>query len=500
MPLATDASVRAFKCPSCGAPLEPEIGTLTMKCPYCAGTVIIPESLRTPAPRSGPTIGEVFDFGLSGVNLNQIVGNAMQLPQALSLAKQGRIDEAANIYSQITGMEHADAVESVKAMAAGHAVSLTPGTSGVTWGGFQSGVTISPSARSAPSTFSSASTSIEFQPSSISVRPAPSSPTRSSGGRSCGLLLGIVGAVLALMAVLVGGAIFLFARGTAGPSLVPAVMPAGFASQSLAFGTEGIGAGQFEDARSVGVDGNGNITVADYQDGRIQTFDSTGKFLNGFSISENGQKVYITGMAVSRSGQIYLAHDQKIFIYDQTGTQVGKIADDSHSYSDVTYGADGKLYAIANDETIVRFKPDYSIDLEIPNTFTNATNNSELDAHLAVDGLGNMFVVGSFNYLVLKFSPDGKFVNRFGGEAQDAANPQPGKFTTPRAIAVDGYGRIYVSDFDLIQVFDSDGTYVNKIDLGGGPFGVAVDAQNYLYTVTTNKNVVKYTVQKPGSG
>lgn len=107
--MAKNDSVRAFKCPTCGGPLEPEAGTLTMKCSYCGGTAIIPESLRTPAPSSGPSMGEVFDFGLKGVDLNQIVGNAMHLPQAISLAQEGRIDEAAAIYSQITGMEHADA-------------------------------------------------------------------------------------------------------------------------------------------------------------------------------------------------------------------------------------------------------------------------------------------------------------------------------------------------------------------------------------------------------
>lgn len=494
MPLANDASVRAFKCPSCGAPLEPENGTLTMKCPYCGGTVIIPESLRTPAPRSGPTMGEVFDFGLSSLNMGQIVGNAMRLPDAIRLAKQGQIDEAANIYSQITGMEHANAVKSVQAMAAGHAVSLTPG-SGVTWGSGQPGVTISPSAQRASASFSPPTPSISYKPPSSSVS-RTTADAKKSGGRGCGLLLGILAAVVVLIVVLVGGGIFFFARGQTSGSL----LPLGFANKTMAFGMEGIGPGQFEDARSVGVDGSGNIIVADYQSGRIQTFDPRGKFVSGFSISTGSQKVYVTGLAVSRSGQIYVAHDWKIFIYDQNGAQLGQIADDNHRYNDVTVGADGKLYAIANGENIVRFKPDYSIDLEIPATFTNATNNSELDAHLAVDGLGNMYIVGSFNYLVLKFSPDGKFVNRFGGEAQDPSSSEPGKFRTPRAIAVDGYGRVFVSDFFDIKVFDSDGTYVNKIDIGGGPFGVAIDGQNFLYTVTTDKNVVKYAVQKPGSG
>jgi predicted RNA-binding Zn-ribbon protein involved in translation (DUF1610 family)/sugar lactone lactonase YvrE len=480
--MANDASVRAFKCPSCGAPLEPETGTLTMKCPYCGGTVIIPESLRTAPPRSGPSMGEVFDFGLNGVDLNQIVGNAMHLPQAIELARQGRTDEAATIYSQITGMEHADAVESVKAMAAGHAVSLTPGRSGATWQTVETSY-------SRPSVQVTTRPPVTFSSSSFSTAPAATAK-RASGGRSCGLLLGIVAAVAALIFVLAGGGAFLFARG------LP-LGPIGFASRSLSFGSEGIGPGQFEDARSLGVDANGNITVADYQDGRIQTFDSSGKFLSGFSVSPNGRKVYVTSMTVDRNGDVYVVHDGKIFVYDATGNQVEALGDLDHRYEDVTIGGDGKIYAIENNETIVRFNADRSIALEVPDTFTDATGNMELDSHVAADGLGNMYVVGSFHYLVLKFSPDGKFLNRFGGEAQSATGDEPGKFSTPRAIVVDGYGRVYVSDFFDVKVFDSSGAYLNKIDINGGPFGLAVDGQNFLYVMTSNKNVVKYAVQKP---
>ncbi len=489
--MAKDASIRAFKCPSCGAPLEPEVGTLTMKCSYCGGTVIIPESLRTPAPKSGPTMGEIFDFGLKGIDMNQIVGNAMHLPQVISLAQQGKIDEAADMYSQITGMEHADAVESVKAMAAGRAVSLTSGRGGPSWA--RPGVTISPSAQRATS--SAQVSPVEFKPASFTTGPSTPSAKTSGGGRSCGLLLAIVAGVLVLIALLIGGGVAFFAanRSTSSP------LPGGFASQKMKFGSEGIGAGMFEDARSIGVDGNGNITVADYQDGRIQTFDPAGKYVSGFSLSTNGDKFYISGMAVSRGGQMYVVNDGKILVYDGHGTQVGEISDDTHRYDDVTVGGDGKLYAIANDETIVRFKPDETIDLEIPDTFTNATKDSELEAHVAVDGLGNMYLIGEFNYLVLKFGPDGKYINRFGGEAQSSTSDEPGKFVAPRAIAVDGYGRVFVADFFDIKVFDSDGTYLNKVDIGAGPWGLAFDGNNNLYSITTSKDVEEYAIQKPGS-
>ena len=479
--MAKDASVRAFKCPSCGAPLEPEIGTLTMKCPYCGGTVIIPEALRTAPPRSGPTMGEVFDFGLNGIDMNQIVGNAMHLPQAIQLAQQGRIDEAADIYSQITGMEHADAVASIKALAAGHAVSLTPGAAG---GPTQAGYD-RPSIQVTTSTPSATT----FPSSSFSTTATGSKST----GRSCGLILGIIAAVAVLIAVLVGGGIMIAGRGIGG-----IIGPIGFASKALTFGSQGIGPGQFDDSRSLGVDANGNMTVADYSDGRIQRFDPKGKFISGFSISPDGKDAYITGMAVSRSGQVYVAHDGSISVYNPDGTLAKTLGDDQHRYEDVSFGGDGRLYAIANNETIVRFKPDLSIDLEVPNTFSDATGDMELDSHVAADGLGNMYVVGSFNYLVLKFSPNGKFVNRFGGQADSPSSNEPGKLSTPNDIAVDGYGRVYVGDFWDIKVFDSDGAYLNKIGTDGAPFGLVFDDQNALYVATSQRSVVKYVIQKPG--
>lgn len=474
--MAKDASMRAFKCPTCGAPLEPEAGTLTMKCPYCGGTVIIPESLRTRPPSSGPSIGEAFQFGLNGLDLNQIMGNAMHLPQAISLAQQGRIDEAADMYSQITGMTHPDAVKAMQEMAAGRAVSLTPGRPGVSWGQIET-------------TYNQTQPGVEVSTSTASIG-TPVKGTKSSG-RGCGLFVAIMIAGILLIIGLGVAGFFLFSNGSSSAAFIPF----GFSRQILTFGSEGIGAGLLEDPRSLGVDANGHITVADYQDGRIQTFDPAGKFISTFSINPDGKKVYLVGMAVSRDGNAYLAHNGKISIYDPNGTLINDIGDDQHYYTDVALGADGTTYAVSNGETIVRFKSDRTIDLEIPDTFTNATGDSESGAHLAVDGLGNMYLVGSFNYAVLKFSPQGKFINRFGSEGDGA-----GKFTDPLSIAVDGYGRVYVGDFYGVLVFDSNGAYLNTIDTNDGvAYGITFDGQNNLYIVTSQNKIQKFQIQKPPS-
>jgi sugar lactone lactonase YvrE len=450
-----------------------------MKCPYCGSTVIIPESLRTPPPSAGPTIGEAFQFGLNGVDLNKIMGNAMNLPRAISLAQQGRIDEAANLYSQLTGMEHGDAVKAVSDMAAGHAVSLTPGRTGATWRQFQT-------------SYSQPSVEIDTGP----VSSGSSETVTTGGGRSCCLLIGIVVAVAVVIAVLAGGGLMLFSGGKSGAS----VLPIGFAHRTLMFGSEGIGQGMFQDPRAIGVDADGNLTVSDFQDGRVQTFDSTGKFLSSFSLSPDGKKVYVSSMAVGRDGKIYVVHSSKIHVYDQKGNEVDTFGDNENTYDQVAVGGDGKLYAIADQESIVRLTPDGNVDLSIPDTFTKVAGDMDIDTHVAADGLGNMYIVGAFHYLVLKYSPQGDYLDQFGGEAKAGASNQPGKFTSPSAIAVDGYGRVYVSDFWGIQVFDSDGTYLNLIPMDQGvAFGMTFDDQNNLYLVTNQNHVMKFAVQPPAN-
>jgi len=161
-------------------------------------------------------------------------------------------------------------------------------------------------------------------------------------------------------------------------------------------------------------------------------------------------------------------------------------------------GGDGKLYATSDNETIVRFKPDQTIDLEIPDTFTTVTGDLDIGTNLAADGLGNMYIVGSFHYLVLKYSPQGAYVDQFGGQAEGGNVDEPGKFTSPRALAVDGHGRIFVADFFDIKVFDDTGNYQGRIDISGGvPFGIVVDKDNYVYVVTSENKVIKYEVKSP---
>ncbi len=257
---------------------------------------------------------------------------------------------------------------------------------------------------------------------------------------------------------------------------------------TLSFGDEGTGPGLFQDARHVAVDGRGNIYVGEYQGGRIQVFDPAGKFLGLWRLD---RKKVLTGFAVDRQGIAYaVLSGAGINRYEAaTGKFLDKIGyQEDYGFEDVQVTADGGLVTFwcSIHDDIVRFDPQGKVVFTIQKAISGQTDESELSARIASDGLGNIFALGEFNHAVFKFSPEGKYLNRFGREGD-----QPGQFRAPGAIGVDGQGRVFVSDFKGIQIFDGEGRYIDLIKVDGLAFGMTFDDRNELF-VTTGKKVIKY--------
>ena len=78
---------------------------------------------------------------------------------------------------------------------------------------------------------------------------------------------------------------------------------------------------------------------------------------------------------------------------------------------------------------------------------------------LSIGPKSNMFVCDGYgNFLIHKFSPNGKLLKTWGG-----CGNEPGQFAVPHKLDVDKYGTVYVCDRnnDRIQLFDSDGNFIN---------------------------------------
>ena len=276
------------------------------------------------------------------------------------------------------------------------------------------------------------------------------------------------------------------------PPPQPSAQDSNFASVALTFGSEGIGPGLFKDARSIAVDGAGNIYVGEYTGGRIQVFDAAGQFITQWMADT---RMPLRGMASDRKGTIYIVQKGLISRYEGvSGKPLGQLDYPAGwGFDDVAVTPDGGLIAAwyKNRDDIIRFDTNGRTILTIRSAISAQTDGAELQTRIAINGLENTYALGTFSNAVFKFTREGKFVSKFG-----SAGDERGQFRAPSAIAVDGRGRVYVSDFKGIQVFDADGRYLDTIKVVGAASGMVFNDKGELFVVARTR-VIKLTLKEP---
>lgn len=255
------------------------------------------------------------------------------------------------------------------------------------------------------------------------------------------------------------------------------------------------------DARYIAVDGSGTIYVADYEGGRIQAFDVTGKYLHQFKVGD--AKTIIAGLAANHAGDVFVAYDTSIYRYKgATGELLGELTNPVvGTFGDMAAEPDGSLAATwyegrwglittleGHRDDLVIFNPQGKISLTIPGFISSQTGDTALDNYITVDGLGNIFVLS--DDLVYAFSPQGKYLNHFGSQGNN-----PGQLNFANSIAVDGQGQIYVSDSNAVHVFSTDGQLVTDFPTKPSGDAMVFDEKGALWVVSRDK-VTQYVKQK----
>jgi DNA-directed RNA polymerase subunit RPC12/RpoP len=274
-----------------------------------------------------------------------------------------------------------------------------------------------------------------------------------------------------------------------GASLAPAVLSSADEAPAprLTFGGEGIGPGRFSDARSIGLDGQRQVYVGEYQGGRIQVFSDDGTFLTQWFADRDFP---LTGMAVRRDGGVYTVQRGQIALRDgMTGEQIDHVAyEGGDHFDDVAMQADGGLVTgwVLFQDDLVAFDRDGEWVQTVPEAVSGQTGDSELSLRVAADGRGDLLALGEFNNSVFRYDSTGRFVNRFGSQGDE-----PGQLSAPMSLAVDGEGRVYVGDIWGVEIFDRDGRFVRRLEIDGVPFGLAFDDDGRLWVVNGTQ-VMKY--------
>jgi DNA-binding beta-propeller fold protein YncE len=126
-----------------------------------------------------------------------------------------------------------------------------------------------------------------------------------------------------------------------------------------AWGKAGTGPGEFRQVHSLGIGADGKIYVDDRQNGRIQWFDLTGKFLG-----EHKFGIDVTSIGIGPSGEIYasthpvgvpLEQDNVTVKVDpKTGKFLGHIETRAHQ---IGVGPDGTFLPATRDSQLVMYRP-----------------------------------------------------------------------------------------------------------------------------------------------
>jgi streptogramin lyase len=219
-------------------------------------------------------------------------------------------------------------------------------------------------------------------------------------------------------------------------------------------GGRGNGKGEFDSPTGMCVDGNGNVFVADTQNGRIQKFSPRGTFLSivGSKGTVRGQLAEPNGIAVDRNGDIYVA---------EAGTH--------------------RVEKLTTDGTFVAEWKGPGAGFYGPRRIAIGPDNS-------------VYVVDQGQTRIVKFSPGGQELAVWGSKGSG-----DGQFDDPTSVTIDPKtNKVYVADpiNRRIQVFDSDGRFLTKwsVPEWGRPHGfedLAIDSKTgRLYASSANMNLV----------
>jgi peptidylglycine monooxygenase len=197
----------------------------------------------------------------------------------------------------------------------------------------------------------------------------------------------------------------------------------------------------FRGVSGVAVDSRDRVYVFQRQGPPVLMFDADGQFLSSWERPDN---------VPADAHHVHAGPDDSIYLVDRDAHQVLK------------YTSGGDLMASMG----VRNQPSLQAPFNHP-------------ADICVAPSGELFVADGYgNSSVHRFAADGSYVSSFGSPGGG-----PGEFRVPHSISVSNDGRVYVADREnnRVQVFTTDGEFLDQWTDFKCPMGVHIDAQQIVY-------------------
>ncbi len=231
---------------------------------------------------------------------------------------------------------------------------------------------------------------------------------------------------------------------------------------------------------------DGKIYVADSRAHALAVFDLKARKFSVIEGAGAGRMQRPINVSIEADGTKYVTDTgrNQVLVYDRADRFVAAFGEkgefkpvDSQVIGDRLYIAD-----IEHHEVRVLDKRSGKLLFKLGKSGSADEGSLFQPTNLALTHDGNLCVVETGNFRVSCFTPEGKFVRRFGESGQ-----APGQFARPKGIAVDRAGRIYVGDaaFQNVQIFDNTArvlmAFGQPSDGSQGlnlPAGISIDYDN----------------------
>jgi DNA-binding beta-propeller fold protein YncE len=253
---------------------------------------------------------------------------------------------------------------------------------------------------------------------------------------------------------------------------VPATPPPAFSSlpegiTNMFDGGRGSDKGQLDGPTGIAVDANGNILVADTNNGRIEKFSPTGTFLSTMGIKGigYGQLGAPNGIAIDKPGNVYVADASKHVV--EKLAPDGTVVDEWKGPSPGFYGPrriaiapDDSIYVVDQGRTrIVKFNPDGRV-LAVWGSKGNGDGQFDDPTSVAVDTTSNkVYVADPRNRRIQIFDPNARFLTKW-------SIPEWGRPAGFEDLVIDSKtGRLYASSGNMgaVLIFDLNGNRIGSL-------------------------------------
>ncbi len=238
---------------------------------------------------------------------------------------------------------------------------------------------------------------------------------------------------------------------------------------------------QLKAPESEAIDPSGNVWVADYENGRVEKFSRGGLLIAAYGSPGSYRNEFNGpwGIAVNQStGNVYVT--------DQANNRIDELNSSGGFVRSFGWGVnDGK----AEFEICTGF-------FCLPGIAGSGNGQVYIEAGIAIDSSGNVWVVDYGNSRIQEFNEKGEYLQKFGIAGNGFSVGGEAQFKQPMNIAFSG-GNLYVTDYgnNRVQEVSTSGKDILQFGKEGsgngefkGPLGIALDAKSGNFYVTDDLN------------